>query len=147
MPRFLQKTPFCSWCGQPSSGNRKGSFCSDECEYQWKIRSSHTFMRQCVLDRDGGICALCRGDTLALEQDLARLQASDEGVFRDRCEALGLPDHRVSFWDVDHLIPVKEGGGSCGLENLRTLCYWCHKEIHQRKNSPPPCPLTFEMDL
>jgi hypothetical protein len=30
------------------------------------------------------------------------------------------------FWQVDHLVPVIEGGGTCGLENLRTLCTPCH---------------------
>jgi 5-methylcytosine-specific restriction endonuclease McrA len=29
--------------------------------------------------------------------------------------------------DVDHIIPVCEGGGCCGLSNLRTLCKPCHK--------------------
>lgn len=32
------------------------------------------------------------------------------------------------FWEADHRIPVIEGGGECGLANLRTLCWWCHKE-------------------
>lgn len=31
-------------------------------------------------------------------------------------------------WQMDHVIPVVEGGGDCGLENLRTLCSWCHRE-------------------
>ena len=30
------------------------------------------------------------------------------------------------FWQADHIIPVAEGGGDCGLENLRTLCTPCH---------------------
>jgi len=30
------------------------------------------------------------------------------------------------FWQVDHCLPVVEGGGACGLENLRTLCTPCH---------------------
>ncbi len=25
-------------------------------------------------------------------------------------------------WEVDHVVPVVEGGGECGLDNLRTLC-------------------------
>ena len=33
------------------------------------------------------------------------------------------------LWDADHIIPVKEGGGQCGLENIRTLCFVCHKEV------------------
>jgi len=32
-----------------------------------------------------------------------------------------------SLWHADHIKPVVEGGGECGLDNLRTLCLWCHK--------------------
>ncbi len=72
---------------------------------------------------------------------------------------------RRSGWDADHIIPVCEGGGECGLDNYRTLCHKCHKQVtgelaarrnseragkfnvgptrpsekHQPKN---PCPLT-----
>lgn len=30
-------------------------------------------------------------------------------------------------WEADHIIPVIEGGGQCGLDNYRTLCVPCHK--------------------
>ena len=30
--------------------------------------------------------------------------------------------------DADHIKPVYEGGGSCGLDNIRTLCIACHKK-------------------
>lgn len=33
-----------------------------------------------------------------------------------------------SEWQADHIIPVCEGGGQCGLENYRTLCTPCHKQ-------------------
>jgi 5-methylcytosine-specific restriction endonuclease McrA len=29
---------------------------------------------------------------------------------------------------MDHIVPVIEGGGGCGLDNLRTLCRKCHVE-------------------
>lgn len=32
-----------------------------------------------------------------------------------------------SLWQADHINPVVEGGGQCGLDNLRTLCLRCHK--------------------
>lgn len=35
---------------------------------------------------------------------------------------------RSTGWDADHIIPVCEGGGNCGIENFRTLCHPCHKE-------------------
>lgn len=34
---------------------------------------------------------------------------------------------RLTLWDMDHIVPVAEGGGSCGMENLRTLCMRCHR--------------------
>lgn len=30
-------------------------------------------------------------------------------------------------WQMDHIIPVCEGGGLCGLDGYRTLCNDCHK--------------------
>ena len=33
---------------------------------------------------------------------------------------------REHLWEVDHIKPVSEGGGLCGLDNLRTLCTPCH---------------------
>ena len=33
-----------------------------------------------------------------------------------------------SFWQVDHIRPVVEGGGGAGWGNLRTLCSECHRE-------------------
>lgn len=35
----------------------------------------------------------------------------------------------VSLWQADHIIPVAEGGGECGLENYRTLCTPCHNQV------------------
>ena len=32
------------------------------------------------------------------------------------------------LWEADHIVPVVEGGGECGLEGLRTLCLRCHRD-------------------
>lgn len=34
---------------------------------------------------------------------------------------------RTSWWQADHIVPVVEGGGQCGISNLRTLCERCHR--------------------
>ncbi|KAK3280698.1 hypothetical protein CYMTET_11479 [Cymbomonas tetramitiformis] len=49
------------------------------------------------------------------------------------------------FWQADHEVAVAEGGGSCGLDNLRTLCTACHagqtSSLRTRLlASPPPRP-------
>lgn len=53
------------------------------------------------------------------------------------CEVLGLSRadaRRRSYWEADHVVPVAEGGGDLGLDNLQTLCLWCH-----RKKSTSDC--------
>ena len=45
-----------------------------------------------------------------------------------------IPSHRWcasrsrGIWDADHITPVVEGGGECGLDGYRTLCLKCHRE-------------------
>ena len=49
-------------------------------------------------------------------------------VLQDLLEPLGIdPGHCDHYWEADHIIPVSEGGGLCGLENMQTLCIQCHK--------------------
>lgn len=82
-------------------------------------------IRKQVFDRDHGVCARCALDTEALKRELAALPA-EQRVARER--HLGWPKHRVDFWDADHITPVAEGG-PCELDNLRTLCLPCHREV------------------
>jgi 5-methylcytosine-specific restriction enzyme A len=32
-------------------------------------------------------------------------------------------------WEADHILPVADGGGECGLENYRLLCRACHTAV------------------
>ena len=32
-------------------------------------------------------------------------------------------------WEADHIVPVADGGGECGLENYRLLCRGCHVKV------------------
>lgn len=45
----------------------------------------------------------------------------------DRIVADGWSLLRTSWWQADHIVPVVEGGGQCGIANLRTLCERCHR--------------------
>lgn len=102
---------------------------------EWKLRTDPGYLREQVLLRDRGVCAMCRVDTLAAWMELKRAR----GTHRLRLLAKwGLPRlTRKSLWDADHILPVAEGGGECDLENMRTLCLICHRrataEMRERR--------------
>lgn len=92
------------------------------------MRSDTGYLRDLVFARDHGVCALCATDTVAAYDALkrARGQARQQAL-----EMWGMRSvrARTSLWDADHILPVAEGGGQCDLENLRTLCLPCHREV------------------
>jgi len=133
LPKGGNGRPLCRWCNLEVPP-RRSTFCSDWCVHEWKIRSDPGYLRDQVLERDKGICAICRVDTRAAYFELKRAR----GAHRERLLARwGLKRiNRKSLWDADHIVPVVEGGGECDVGNLRTLCLVCHRretsELRQR---------------
>jgi 5-methylcytosine-specific restriction endonuclease McrA len=133
----------CYNCGGPLPKGRPFN-CSPACSEAWQCKTSPSYMRYRIFQRDKGICALCQADTAALKAEYDSLpKATYESVRKQgpRLEFLklhGIPPGRAwsDWWDADHIIPVIEGGGECDLSNLRTLCIPCHrketKELHSR---------------
>jgi len=87
-----------------------------------------------VKKRDRGICAKCGVDTIKLRKDYWKIGGHTPWDKRKQMIAYAvrhqIPTGRqegMRWWDMDHIVPVIEGGGSCGLDNLRTLCIPCHK--------------------
>jgi 5-methylcytosine-specific restriction protein A len=139
----------CRHCGaEPPKGRR--TFCSDACVDAWKVRSNPGYAAQRVLARDKGVCAVCSIDCVALLEELRQLrrelrvaaghfdvdhsfsfELEGDHAFGRRVRELGLAGARLHLarrlWEMDHTTPVVEGGGSCGLDNLRTLCWQCHR--------------------
>ena len=120
--------PLCRWCLMEILAKRRRTFCSDFCVHQWRLRSDPGYLRDQVFARDRGLCALCATDTVAAYAALKRSRGPS------RVEALELwgmqsVTARRSLWDADHIRPVAEGGGQCDLDNLRTLCLPCHREV------------------
>jgi 5-methylcytosine-specific restriction protein A len=118
---------------------KRATLCSEACRTKWAIMTSPGYARQLVYQRDKGVCALCSLDTDMLSEHInapgraySRLPYKDRP--RSRTARFGryyghpLTRARVSLWDADHIVPVVEGGGECDLDNLRTLCLWCHKQ-------------------
>lgn len=114
----------CFWCEKPVPPPKR-SFCSQECVHEWRLRTDPRYLRRCVFERDQGVCALCGLDTEALRRELEALPWWEQ---EERRATLRIPPNRRSLWDADHILPVSNGGGECGLDNIRTLCIWCHRK-------------------
>jgi 5-methylcytosine-specific restriction endonuclease McrA len=92
--------------------------------HEWKIRSSPWYVRREVKKRDKGICRLCGVNVLKAHREWGRRKppATDRAARRQwRLER--------PRWEADHIVPVADGGGECGLENYRLLCRPCHLEV------------------
>jgi len=120
----FQGRNLCRWCHNEVPP-RKRSFCGPDCVHQWKLRRDPVYVRQCVWNRDKGVCAECGTDTDTLRRSLCGAQFVYELVARGYKES---DASRTSLWDADHIVPVAEGGGCCGLEGYATLCLICHRK-------------------
>lgn len=118
------------------------TFCSDKCVDAWRLLTDPNFMRSRVRDRDKGVCATCGLDTKNVKVAVRVLRELWHGsyvegarkpivelvrIIRELEDALGIAG-RSTFWDADHIKAVVDGGGECGLENIQTLCLWCHRQ-------------------
>jgi 5-methylcytosine-specific restriction endonuclease McrA len=123
LPKGSNGRCLCRWCSLEVPAARL-TFCSEWCVEEWKLRSNPGHLRDRVLRRDRGICAVCHLDCLAEFRRIRRLR----GTARLKALADWGLRGRKSLWDADHLVPVVEGGGECDLSNMRTLCLKCHRQ-------------------
>jgi 5-methylcytosine-specific restriction endonuclease McrA len=93
-------------------------------------------MREKIYERDLGICALCKIDTRYTKIEIENMSRDVRNGKNDMGLDGLLASLRItkkesvkSLWHADHIIPVKDGGGLCGLDNIRTLCISCHKAV------------------
>ena len=142
-PKKLPKGPngraLCRECKTEVPPNRK-TFCSRECVAAWRIKSDPTYVRQQAFARDHGVCAICGLDTQQLERVLlayyaesgkeAALKLAASVGFKVRFYAARYGRIKIrSLHEIDHIVPVAEGGGLCSLDQMRTLCTRCHKKV------------------
>jgi 5-methylcytosine-specific restriction enzyme A len=115
--------PICRWCRAIVRPPRR-TFCSDACVHEWKIRSDPGYVRRHVWTRDGGRCRACGFDLKSAERRWKR----ERPPHRNRVARRRWRDARPR-WEADHILPVADGGGECGLENYRLLCRDCHAAV------------------
>lgn len=129
---------FCRWCHQEVPKGRR-TWCSAGCIEQYLIRCNGDTVRRLVLERDHGICASCQMDAEKLHRVIRWARHHQRGLWgtwrtwRSMLDKLGrFNSFGESYWQPDHIVPVSEGGGQCGLSNYRTLCTPCHLEETSR---------------
>jgi 5-methylcytosine-specific restriction enzyme A len=121
-----QQKGHCRWCGKPITAKGNRTWCSPPCRDEFLVRWNGQHITHAVKERDHGICAACGIPTIELE----RVRRSSRGFsFRSERRRDWGPwaNSNGAFWEADHIVPVVEGGGCCGLDNYRTLCLKCHK--------------------
>lgn len=88
-------------------------------------------LRDAVYERDGGECSSCHRDCYRMQWP--------PGPLEEHCHIGGanfpslsnlrryqIIPGRWNCWEVHHIRP-KMLGGTDDLDNLATLCVWCHK--------------------
>lgn len=92
----------CRHCGVELTG-RKRVWCSEPCSLAFWAHYSWGACQQFVFHRDGHRCQIC-GRT-----------------------AREIPARGRRRLEVDHIVPIAEGGASLDPNNCRVLCYLCHQ--------------------
>ena len=152
LPRGPGGRALCRQCGTEVPVSRR-TFCGRKCVETWKLRTDPGAMREFCWNRDGGICQLCGLDIGKLVARFGRVARKlAERQHQRATAALQARSRRVSglwltwigrrvawyslyqraavpqAWDMDHIIPLCEGGTNQTL-NLRVLCRPCHRRV------------------
>lgn len=143
----IKKT--CKWCLIPLSG-RRSSWCSDECVNKFLAISGRAegYLEQ----RSKGRCELCSFPLKMLRQMHSDFWSIAHSLNQDDPDAILIMEEiqgqgwgwcfkqwhsrsydrwewavRQHFEEIDHIVPLIEGGGTCPT-NLRLLCLPCHQK-------------------
>ena len=139
-------SPLCLICGDAYDDARREAlghpFCGEPCAKSFRVKTRVGFARAELFKLERGVCQACGLDCDALLSKLiaepsvperARMLEAAGGTVpfvcfsSARAAAIARAPRAGDLWQADHIVPVAEGGGECGLENFRTLCDGCHR--------------------
>ncbi len=117
----------CRWCGEAilyDSSSKKGQLdrrrrWHPECVDAYN-ESDPSEARKRIRRRDRGRCGECELDTYKIRREMRKIGRGRAREIRKRGFKPG-----KSFWELDHIVPLIDGGGHED-DNLQTLCTPCH---------------------
>jgi 5-methylcytosine-specific restriction protein A len=116
----------CRHCHREVPQGRR-TFCGPWCIEEWRIRTDPAYLRRRVFLRDRGVCGGCGFDVPATREHLYQLRRVNRAAYEGLLAELGVQAPGAVTWEADHRVEVARGGGCCGLDNLVTLCWRCHR--------------------
>lgn len=143
----VQPAKVCTFCAGPCAG-RRYKWCSDACIFNYLVACGDPeACKKAVRERDNEICRCCGLDLRDLKESFLSYSVSDFDVKIRRLHGflplklckegshIGEDVRQImlwlssyDLWEIDHVIPVSEGGGCMGdISNLQTLCIPCHR--------------------
>lgn len=111
----------CTWCGQ-SSGKRL--WCGPDCVRAFLTRCRPADAKAAFVEANA-VATIVKFFDWAGE--FMRVGPPFMSAIVE-CAACGHRGTQEQF-QLDHILPVSEGGGLCGPDNYRLLCLDCHKRV------------------
>ena len=72
LPKNEEGLTCCRWCGKGVKPPRR-TMCSLECVHELQLRTNGRYLRDCVYNRDKGICQMCKIDTKKIATEALQL--------------------------------------------------------------------------
>lgn len=141
LPNGLKK--HCVWCLEDLKGTLARRWCGEECVQSAQAwgNPQKEYGLGLLLIRQNFKCAECQFDWGAVVEAMYQKPRTPYGMveckdtwrtkfsywltckLKEEMHSTDLP-HRI---EVDHILAISKGGQSLGLDNVRALCYTCHK--------------------
>lgn len=128
---------YCIWCNTLLSG-RQQKWCSEECSnnaFAWANPQKEQGL-YILLSRQNWKCNTCQYDYLPLmEVIMKRFSSTIDKLPWYHLKYLKSRTPEQYKPEVDHILAIRHGGQSIGLENCQILCAQCHKAKTKMDNS------------
>lgn len=124
LDRIKGEKGLCKWCMEKVDNTRK-KYCSKNCkDSAWAFFYPQKYGYKYLSERQGGRCAHCN---YCFEDRLKKVVYGSHGEKYERDD----------MGDVDHIIPIHQGGEILGIENHQLLCRECHlkKSANERRKA------------